>query len=40
MWTQLAGWLRESGYSLLVFDVEDPDEPGTEPEADLFVDHA
>jgi GNAT superfamily N-acetyltransferase len=32
LWTQLAGWLRESGYSLLVFDVEDPDEPGTEPE--------
>jgi GNAT superfamily N-acetyltransferase len=32
LWTQLTGWLRESGYSLLVFDVEDPDEPGTEPE--------
>jgi GNAT superfamily N-acetyltransferase len=32
LWTHLTGWLRESGYSLLVFDVEDPDEPGTEPE--------
>ena len=32
LWTQLTGWLRESGYSLLVFDVEDPDESGCEPE--------
>jgi GNAT superfamily N-acetyltransferase len=32
LWAQLTDWLRESGYSLLVFDVEDPQEPGTEPE--------
>ena len=32
LWTQLTDFLRESGYSLLVFDVEDPDEPGTEPQ--------
>lgn len=28
LWDRMAGWLRESGYTLLVFDVEDPDEPG------------
>jgi GNAT superfamily N-acetyltransferase len=32
MWDQLTGLLRESGYGLLVFDVDDPDEPGTEPD--------
>jgi GNAT superfamily N-acetyltransferase len=29
LWTLLTAQLRESGYSLLVFDVEDPAEPGT-----------
>jgi GNAT superfamily N-acetyltransferase len=28
MWDELAGRLRASGYSLLVFDVDDPDQPG------------
>jgi GNAT superfamily N-acetyltransferase len=28
LWTQLTERLRQSAYSLLVFDVEDPDEPG------------
>jgi len=28
LWNQLTARLRESGYSLLVFDVEDPAEPG------------
>jgi GNAT superfamily N-acetyltransferase len=32
LWDQLTGRLRESGDSLLVFDVEDPAEPGCEPE--------
>src|ERR1700728_2699860 len=32
MWDELAGLLRAAGYALLVFDVDDPDEPGTEPD--------
>jgi 2-(1,2-epoxy-1,2-dihydrophenyl)acetyl-CoA isomerase len=32
LWEQLTGRLRAAGYALLVFDVEDPDEPGAEPE--------
>ena len=28
LWEQLTARLREAGYTLLVFDVEDPDEPG------------
>jgi GNAT superfamily N-acetyltransferase len=31
MWDQLMAWLRAGGYPLLVWDVEDPDEPGTDP---------
>lgn len=31
LWEQLAGRFRDAGYTLLVFDVEDPDEPGCEP---------
>jgi GNAT superfamily N-acetyltransferase len=31
MWDQLMAWLREAGYPLLVWDVEDPDEPGCDP---------
>ena len=31
MWDQLVAWLRADGYSLLVWDVEDPDEPGCDP---------
>jgi GNAT superfamily N-acetyltransferase len=31
MWDQLMAWLRADGYPLLVWDVEDPDEPGTGP---------
>jgi GNAT superfamily N-acetyltransferase len=31
MWDQLMAWLRAAGYSLLVWDVEDPDEPGCDP---------
>jgi GNAT superfamily N-acetyltransferase len=37
MWDQLTGFLRESGYSLLVFDVDDPAGPaggGPEDERD------
>jgi GNAT superfamily N-acetyltransferase len=29
MWSQLTAWLSDSGYSLLVFDVDDPDDPGS-----------
>jgi GNAT superfamily N-acetyltransferase len=32
LWEQLTGRMRAAGYALLVFDVEDPDEPGCEPE--------
>jgi GNAT superfamily N-acetyltransferase len=32
LWRQLTGHLRDSGYSLLVFDVEDPAEPGCDPQ--------
>jgi GNAT superfamily N-acetyltransferase len=28
LWQELTSHLRESAYSLLIFDVEDPDEPG------------
>jgi GNAT superfamily N-acetyltransferase len=28
LWDKLTAWLREAGFTLLVFDVEDPDEPG------------
>src|ERR1700733_12576377 len=31
MWDRLMAWLREAGYPLLVWDVEDPDEPGCDP---------
>ena len=31
MWDQLMAWLRDAGYPLLVWDVEDPDEPGCDP---------
>jgi GNAT superfamily N-acetyltransferase len=31
MWDQLMAWLRDGGYPLLVWDVEDPDEPGCDP---------
>jgi Acetyltransferase (GNAT) family len=31
MWDQLMAWLRASGSPLLVWDVEDPDEPGCDP---------
>ena len=31
MWDQLMAWLRTAGYPLLVWDVEDPDEPGCDP---------
>ena len=31
MWDQLMAWLRAGRYPLLVWDVEDPDEPGTDP---------
>jgi GNAT superfamily N-acetyltransferase len=32
LWQQLTSHLREAGYSLLVFDVEDPAEPGCDQE--------
>jgi GNAT superfamily N-acetyltransferase len=32
MWDQLMAWLRDHGYLLLVWDVEDPDEPGPGPD--------
>jgi len=32
LWQQLTSYLRDAGYSLLVFDVEDPAEPGCDPE--------
>jgi GNAT superfamily N-acetyltransferase len=32
LWDELTGLLRESGYSLLIFDVDDPDEPGCPPD--------
>jgi GNAT superfamily N-acetyltransferase len=32
MWDQLMARLRQDGYPLLVWDVEDPDEPGTDPD--------
>jgi GNAT superfamily N-acetyltransferase len=31
LWDQLAAWLRAAGFTLLVFDVDDPAEPGQEP---------
>jgi GNAT superfamily N-acetyltransferase len=31
MWDQLMAWLRAGGYPLLVWDVEDPGEPGCDP---------
>jgi hypothetical protein len=31
MWDQLMAWLHDAGYPLLVWDVEDPDEPGCDP---------
>jgi GNAT superfamily N-acetyltransferase len=31
LWEQLTTQLRDAGYTLLVWDVEDPDEPGLEP---------
>jgi GNAT superfamily N-acetyltransferase len=31
MWDQLMAWLRGRGCPLLVWDVEDPDEPGPDP---------
>jgi GNAT superfamily N-acetyltransferase len=31
LWEQLTERFRDAGYTLLVFDVEDPDEPGCEP---------
>jgi len=31
LWEQLTTQLREEGHTLLVWDVEDPDEPGCEP---------
>ncbi|HEY2281712.1 MAG TPA: GNAT family N-acetyltransferase [Streptosporangiaceae bacterium] len=31
MWDRLMAWLRDGGYPLLVWDVEDPDEPGCDP---------
>ncbi|MBV9793411.1 MAG: GNAT family N-acetyltransferase [Actinobacteria bacterium] len=31
MWDQLMAWLQAGGYRLLVWDVEDADEPGTDP---------
>jgi hypothetical protein len=31
MWDQLMAWLLAGGYPLLVWDVEDPDEPGCDP---------
>jgi hypothetical protein len=31
MWDQLMAWLRDAGYPLLVWDVEDPGEPGCDP---------
>jgi len=32
LWEQLTARLRDAGYELLVFDVDDPDEPGCPPE--------
>jgi GNAT superfamily N-acetyltransferase len=32
LWQQLAGRLREAGFTLLVFDIEDPDEPACGPD--------
>lgn len=32
LWERLTGWLRGSGYTLLVFDVEDPAEPACPPD--------
>ena len=32
LWEQLTARFRDAGYTLLVFDVEDPDEPGCEPD--------
>ncbi len=31
LWEQLTAWLRNAGFTLLVFDVEDPDEPACGP---------
>ena len=31
LWEQLTGWLKDAGFTLLVFDIDDPDEPGCEP---------
>ena len=32
LWEQLTGRLRDAGFTLLVFDIEDPDEPACEPD--------
>jgi GNAT superfamily N-acetyltransferase len=32
LWDQLVAYLRAAGFTLLVFDVDDPDEPGCEPD--------
>jgi GNAT superfamily N-acetyltransferase len=32
LWDRLTAWLREAGFTLLVFDVDDPDEPGCGPD--------
>ena len=31
LWDRLAAWLRAAGFTLLVFDVDDPAEPGQQP---------
>ncbi len=31
LWEQLTARLKDAGFTLLVFDIEDPDEPGCEP---------
>jgi GNAT superfamily N-acetyltransferase len=38
LWEQLTARLREAGYTLLVFDVEDPDEPDRDP-AEIEIRH-
>ena len=32
LWARLTAWLRDAGFTLLVFDVEDPDEPASRPD--------
>jgi GNAT superfamily N-acetyltransferase len=32
LWEQLTAWLGDAGFTLLVFDVEDPDEPACGPD--------